>query len=116
MANHAVTTHTIPCLSDNYAFLVHDNKTGTAAIVDVPEAKPLLTKIEELDVVVTEIFLTHHHQDHIDGLENLKKQLLDRQDKFTVIGAKADTHRLPELDIAVVPNQNIKIWILKIYF
>ena len=42
MANHAVTTHTIPCLSDNYAFLIHDHKTGTAAIVDVPEAKPLL--------------------------------------------------------------------------
>ena len=109
MANHAVTTHTIPCLSDNYAFLVHDYKTGTAAVVDVPEAKPLLAKIEELDVVVTEIFLTHHHQDHIDGLEHLKKQLSNRQDKLTVIGAKADAHRLPELDIAVVPNQNIKI-------
>jgi hydroxyacylglutathione hydrolase len=29
---------TIPCLSDNYAYLAHDPDTGMTAAIDVPEA------------------------------------------------------------------------------
>ena len=29
---------TVPCLSDNYAFLAHDPDTGDTAVIDVPEA------------------------------------------------------------------------------
>jgi hydroxyacylglutathione hydrolase len=111
MANIAVQIHTIPCLSDNYAFLIHNHNTGTASIVDVPEAKPIIEKIIELDTEITEVFLTHHHADHIDGLPELKEWLSARQKtvKCKIIGAKADAHRLPELDQAVKPGQNINM-------
>ncbi len=37
---------TVPCLSDNYAFLVHDSDSGATALVDVPEAAPILATLE----------------------------------------------------------------------
>ena len=33
---------TVPCLSDNYAFLMHDANDGTTLLVDVPEAEPIV--------------------------------------------------------------------------
>ena len=117
MANMSIKIHTIPCLSDNYAFLIHNCDTGTASIIDVPEAKPIIKKIIELDIAVTEIFLTHHHQDHIDGLPDLQNWLAVQRNGATcrVIGAKADAHRLPKLDYAVEPGENIDILGIKSY-
>ena len=75
MVNSNVTIYTLPCLSDNYAYVVHNSASGTAAVVDVPEAGPLVDKISELNVPITDIFLTHHHWDHIDGLPDLQAAL-----------------------------------------
>ena len=35
---------TIPCRTDNYAFLIHDSANGATALIDVPEAAPILCK------------------------------------------------------------------------
>ena len=87
---------TIPCLSDNYAFLVHDAKSGQTAVVDVPESAPINAELNQRGWTLSEVWLTHHHPDHIDGLPDL---LADHP--ATVVGAKADAHRLPKLDRAV---------------
>lgn len=111
MANTPIKIHTIPCLFDNYAFLIHNSNTGTASIIDVPEAKPIIKKINELNTTITEIFLTHHHGDHIDGLPELQEWLSTQQNPAIckVIGARADAHRLPKLDCVVEPDQHINI-------
>jgi hydroxyacylglutathione hydrolase len=36
---------TIPCLSDNYAYLIHDAASGQTAVVDVPDAGPILSAL-----------------------------------------------------------------------
>ena len=56
---------TIPCLSDNYAFLAHDATDGKTLLVDVPEAAPISRVLVEKGWTLSEILLTHHHQDHI---------------------------------------------------
>ena len=38
---------TVPCLSDNYAFLAHDPATGATALIDVPEAAPILAALAD---------------------------------------------------------------------
>ncbi len=59
----------VPCLSDNYAYLVIQN--GRAAVVDPSQADPVLRAIDQARVKLSEIWLTHHHWDHIGGIEPL---------------------------------------------
>ncbi|MDD9743601.1 MULTISPECIES: hydroxyacylglutathione hydrolase [Marinovum] len=84
---------TIPCLSDNYAYLVHDDKSGETAVFDVPEAGPILETLEARGWRLSHVFLTHHHPDHVQGTADLLAKAPAR-----VIGAAADAHRLPSLD------------------
>ncbi|MCE8510206.1 hydroxyacylglutathione hydrolase [Ruegeria pomeroyi] len=87
---------TVPCLSDNYAFLVHDSDSGKTALVDAPEAAPIRAELDRRGWSLDQVWLTHHHWDHVDGLEALLSS-----GGATVIGAEADAHRLPPLDLAV---------------
>ena len=100
----ADTLVTIPCLEDNYAFLF---RTGDRTVlVDVPEAAPIAAALDERGWRLTDVLLTHHHWDHVDALPDL---LAMRDGGVTVWGAKADAHRLPPLDEAVVPGTDIEI-------
>ncbi|GHC47281.1 hydroxyacylglutathione hydrolase [Gemmobacter tilapiae] len=92
---------TIPCLSDNYAFLVHDVASGATALIDVPEAGPILAVLKEKGWTLDQIWLTHHHDDHIQGVPDMVVTTGAK-----VLGAKADAHRLPPLDLVVEPGQS----------
>ncbi len=87
---------TVPCLADNYAYLVHDEDTGRTALVDAPEAEPLRKAAEARGWTISEIWITHHHGDHIDGVAALRADF-----GASVTGASADAHRLPPLDRSV---------------
>jgi hydroxyacylglutathione hydrolase len=59
----------VPCLKDNYAYLVID---GTrAAIVDPGEAAPVEAALAREGVKLAAIWLTHHHWDHVGGIRAL---------------------------------------------
>lgn len=94
---------TIPCLSDNYAFLLRDKDSGSVALIDVPEAAPVASKLNELGWTLTDIWLTHHHPDHIQGVPAL---IADHPAR--IYGAKADEHRLPTLDHALADGDSFK--------
>ncbi|WP_282127443.1 hydroxyacylglutathione hydrolase [Roseobacter litoralis] len=87
---------TIPCLSDNYAYLVHDDTTGQTALIDVPEADAILKVLAERQWHLSEVWITHHHADHVQGLADV---LTAHPAK--VRGAADDSHRLPALDFAL---------------
>ena len=85
---------TVPCLSDNYAFLLHNTQFGETALVDAPEAAPIQAELDARGWTLSDILITHHHWDHVEGLEELRGNA-------RVIGSKADADRLPPLDVAV---------------
>ncbi len=87
---------TVPCLADNYAFLLHDDESKQTLLVDAPESWPIIAALEARGWNLTHVALTHHHNDHVDGLEDLQEVFSPE-----VIGAAADAHRLPKLDRAV---------------
>ncbi|WP_324753495.1 hydroxyacylglutathione hydrolase [Roseovarius sp. Pro17] len=95
---------TIPCLTDNYAFLAHDAASGATLCVDVPETEPIIDALAQKGWTLTHVLLTHHHADHSQGLADL---LAVHPAK--VIGAKADAHRLPSLDATVEEGDSIII-------
>ncbi len=87
---------TIPCRSDNYAFLAHDAASGDTALIDAPEAAPILAVLAERGWALSQVLLTHHHYDHVEGLTGILAQ-----HRAKVAGAAADAHRLPPLDLAL---------------
>ncbi|QFT57491.1 Hydroxyacylglutathione hydrolase [Sulfitobacter sp. THAF37] len=95
---------TVPCLSDNYAYLLHDRKTGETACIDVPEAGPIKAALEDHGWTLSQVWLTHHHWDHVDGLSDL---LADHH--ASVVGAAADAHRMPELNVSVKEGDTVKL-------
>lgn len=97
-----LTLVTVPCLTDNYAFLLHDEATGTTALVDAPEAGPVRAALDARGWRLSDILLTHHHPDHVDGVAELREGA-------RVVGAAADAHRLPPLDLAVKPGQPLSV-------
>lgn len=99
-----LTILTIPCLSDNYAYIVRCPETGATAVIDVPEAAPILAVLQKHDWKLDQILITHHHFDHIDGVEALKAAT-----GAQVIGAACDVHRLPTLDHAVSDGDIINV-------
>jgi hydroxyacylglutathione hydrolase len=61
----------IPVLGDNYTFLIIDEQTSQAAIVDAPELGPVLKRVDALGVEPALVLCTHHHYDHIGANEEL---------------------------------------------
>lgn len=88
----------IPCLSDNYAYLVVCPATKEAAVVDPSEAAPVLDALAgrtgaRHEVKVTAILATHHHPDHVGGVA----ELADTLGVTAVYGHASETARIPRL-------------------
>ena len=94
----------IPCLNDNYSYLIHDQMSNTVAIVDpsefIPCDKIISKNYKKLDFILN----THHHYDHVGGNEELKKKYNSR-----VLGFENDKNRIPHIDINLKDNQEFKI-------
>ncbi|KAG1363698.1 putative Calreticulin-3 [Cocos nucifera] len=86
----------VPCLQDNYAYLLHDTDTGTVGVVDPSEAVPVINALERKNQNLTYILNTHHHYDHTGGNMELKARYGAK-----VIGSSKDRERIPGIDIAL---------------
>lgn len=95
---------TVPCRSDNYAYIARESSTNATALFDAPSAGPILDDLAETGWNLDTIFLTHHHPDHVDGVDAIRSRTGAR-----VIGAEADRHRLPALDESVSPGGPVRI-------
>ena len=92
----------IPCLQDNYSYLIVDESNNTACVVDPSESKPIIDFLKNKNITLKYILNTHHHYDHVGGNKELKKNL-----GAIVVGFKKDMNRIPEIDILLEDNQ---IW------
>ena len=92
----------IPCLQDNYSYLIIDESNNYACVVDPSESLPIIEFLENKNIRLKYILNTHHHYDHIGGNEDLKKKFGAK-----VIGFKKDSNRIPGIDIELENNQ---IW------
>jgi hydroxyacylglutathione hydrolase len=82
--------------SDNYAWLLRDSASGAVGIVDPADAGTVCIAIDAAGGRLDTIFLTHHHDDHVAGTDEVRARYGAK-----VVGAAADAYRLPRLDVAV---------------
>lgn len=92
----SLTVTLVPCLKDNYAYLLADRQAGLCAVVDPSEPEPVKTALAREDLTLTHILNTHHHWDHTGGNLALKAELGAR-----VIGPGKDRDRIPGIDEGV---------------
>ena len=98
----------IPCLSDNYSYLLYDKNSDTVAIVDPSEFATCDKFIDKSYKKLDFILNTHHHYDHVGGNEELKKKY-----NSTVLGFENDKNRIPGIDKVLKDDQEFKIGLLK---
>ena len=93
----------IPCLSDNYSYLINDKTSNLVGIVDPSDFdevnKIIKRKYGKLDYILN----THHHSDHVAGNIELKKNY-----KSKIVGSKADGNRIPGIDILLDEGEIFK--------
>ena len=86
----------IPCLQDNYSYLLIDEENNTACVIDPSEADPIIRYLESNKIKLKFILNTHHHQDHVGGNQKLKGKY-----GANIIGYQGDKKRIPGIDILV---------------
>jgi len=84
----------VPCLSDNYAYLVKSG--GQCAVVDPSEPEPVRAALAKKGWTLTHILNTHHHLDHCGVNLELKAET-----GATIVGPGKDRARIPGLEVGV---------------
>jgi hydroxyacylglutathione hydrolase len=89
----------VPCLSDNYSYIIHDDVSGLIGVVDPSEFgtidKIISKKYKKLDYILN----THHHFDHIGGNLQLKRKYNSK-----IVCSKLDKERIPQSELLFDEN------------
>ncbi|RUS17088.1 beta-lactamase-like protein [Endogone sp. FLAS-F59071] len=92
----------VPVLEDNYSYIIIDDKTKEAAVVDPAEPLKILNVLSQTGAKITSVFTTHHHWDHSGG--NI--ELVSKKPGLAVYGADA---RIPEINYVCKDRDELKV-------
>jgi hydroxyacylglutathione hydrolase len=67
----SLVVHTISAFTDNYIWLFHPEGDNRAYVVDPGDAEPVLEALHTLGLSLEGILITHHHPDHVGGINQL---------------------------------------------
>lgn len=101
----AIHVYQFPCLQDNYGLLVHDVATGATASIDAPDGGAILAAAQAKGWAITDVLVTHHHQDHTQGIEALREAFAD----LRVVGPAKEARRIPGVDSEVSEGHYVEI-------
>ena len=90
--------------SDNFGYLVHDQASGRTAAIDAPEAGPIREALEQRGWTLTDIFITHHHIDHVEAIAELKSAFGTR-----VVGPRDEADKIEGLDELVGDGDTLEL-------
>ncbi len=108
-----MTIHALPARKDNYIYILENGGTNsetsgsagasTIAVVDPGAAEPVIAFIEKSGAKLTHIFLTHHHNDHIEGVGELIRRYSPE-----VFASKFDSTRIPGVTRTLVDGDKFE--------
>ena len=94
----------VPCLGDNYGWLVRCAETGATASIDTPDGATLLNAAKTKGWAISHIFNTHHHMDHVGGNEEIA-----RAGNVKIFGAAHDAARIPGITDPVTEGDVVSV-------
>lgn len=94
----------IPCRQDNYAVLIHDDKTGKIILFDAPEHDAIANVLTTNGWQLDHMLITHYHFDHIEGAQSLKAQF-----GGDIYGPIINAHELPCVDHQIDESHNLNL-------
>jgi hydroxyacylglutathione hydrolase len=71
MSDSEIEIEVVPCLKDNYAYVIARGDSADAYVVDPSEAEPVLAALDRRGLNLLGILATHHHPDHVGGITDL---------------------------------------------
>lgn len=92
------------CRSDNYGYLVHDIESRRTAAIDAPDAGAIKAALNHRGWTLTDVFITHHHRDHVEGIPVLKADFNAR-----VTGPRAEAEKILGLDATVGHDDTVTL-------
>ncbi|MBS4080955.1 hydroxyacylglutathione hydrolase [Pseudomonas rustica] len=101
----------LPAFTDNYIWLLQDHRSQRCAVVDPGDAAPVEAWLDaHPDWVLSDILITHHHHDHVGGVERLK-----HISGATVYGPASEN--IPARDVALNDNDTASVlgWEFDVY-
>lgn len=107
-----MSIYPVRAFQDNYIWVLVDEKSRAAICVDPGEAAPVLAFLQQQQLTLDAVLLTHHHPDHVGGLE----ELLRYQPALRIYGPRDD--RLPG-DANLIRHDDsfhIGIWSFQVLF
>jgi len=99
-----IQIHRIPTLSDNYVFVLAE--AGQGIVVDPGEADPIVAQLTSLGLDLIQIWVTHHHGDHIGGIPKLRQ----RFPQVEILGGEYDWGRIPAQTRRLRDGDAWQIW------
>ena len=93
------------CMKDNYVALLHDAATRATACIDAPDAAPILAALDAKGWALSDILITHHHADHVQGIAALKA----RFPKARVTGPRQEAAKISGLEVQVGEGDTVKV-------
>jgi hydroxyacylglutathione hydrolase len=100
----AVRVVPVPCLKDNYAYIVHADGSRRALVVDPSEDDPVAAALAREGLGLAAILDTHHHHDHVGGNEGLAR----RFGGVPIVAGATDEGRVPGQTRGVVHDERFE--------
>ncbi len=90
----------IRCLKDNYCYLIIDENSNIACVIDPSEGSPIINFCDKNNIKPKYILNTHHHFDHVGGNQEIKNRYGSK-----ILGYEGDKERIPGIDITLKDEQ-----------
>lgn len=100
-----LTVLPVPCLRDNYAYLIHAEGSDRALVVDPSEAGPVREALARYGLTLAGVLATHHHHDHVGGIA----ELCESQPGLDVVASAYDRERVPCVTKTVEDDERFEL-------